>query len=186
MLTPSIILSSEKTYQLKYDIYTSLPKGEAQDAVEYSVWMAVDNTGLGNLDEFNEIWRRTPTGNSTEPETVTLDLAPYSGHTIQLAFVYEGNGIYTWLLDNIEVVEKTGVGEANDESLAVYPNPARESINIMGLETDPISVEILDLRGKLVMHDDDTELEVSKLPTGMYMVRVNTGDRIINLKLIKQ
>ena len=173
LLTPSIILSSEKTYQLKYDIYTSLPKGEAQDAVEYSVWMAVDNTGLGNLDEFNEIWRRTPTGNSTEPETVTLDLAPYSGHTIQLAFVYEGNGIYTWLLDNIEVAEKTGVGETADESLAVYPNPARESIRIPGLETES-EVQIYNSLGELVKTANvnaNQEIGIGELASGLYLVR---------------
>ena len=173
LLTPSIILSSEKTYQLKYDIYTMLPKGEAQDAVEYSVWMAVDNTGLGNLDEFNEIWRRTPTGNSTEPETVTLDLAPYSGHTIQLAFVYEGNGIYTWLLDNIEVAEKTGVGETADESLAVYPNPARESIRIPGLETES-EVQIYNSLGELVKTANvnaNQEIGIGELASGLYLVR---------------
>ena len=173
LLTPSIILSSEKTYQLKYDIYTSLPKGEAQDAVEYSVWMAVDNTGLGKLDEFNEIWRRTPTGNSTEPETVTLDLAPYSGHTIQLAFVYEGNGIYTWLLDNIEVAEKTGVGETANESLAVYPNPARERIRIPGLETES-EVQIYNSLGELVKTANvnaNQEIGIGELSAGLYLVR---------------
>ena len=42
------------------------------------------------------------------------------------------------------------------------------------------------MRGKLLMRARSTEFDVRTLPSGMYMVKVNTGDRIINLKLIRQ
>ena len=82
----------------------------------------------------------------------------------------------------------TSVGVENHEVTFVFlaPNPTKNICRIMGLETDPVSVEIFDMRGKLLMLDDDTDLDVSVLPTGMYTVRVNTGDRMLNLKLIKQ
>ena len=56
----------------------------------------------------------------------------------------------------------------------------------MGLETDPVSVDLYDMRGKLVMKASGRELDVTTLPTGLYMVKVFTGDRFINLKLVKQ
>ena len=82
----------------------------------------------------------------------------------------------------------TSVGVENHEVTLVFlaPNPTKNICRIVGLETDPVSVDIFDMHGKLLMRDDDTDLDVSVLPTGMYTVRVNTGDRVLNLKLIKQ
>jgi hypothetical protein len=82
----------------------------------------------------------------------------------------------------------TSVGVENHEVSVVFlaPSPTKNICRIMGLETDPVSVDVFDLRGKLLLRDDDTELDVSMLPTGMYTVRVNTGHRVVNLKLIKQ
>ena len=42
------------------------------------------------------------------------------------------------------------------------------------------------MRGKLVMKASSRELDVTMLPTGMYMVRVNTGIGVVTLKLVKQ
>ena len=74
------------------------------------------------------------------------------------------------------------------DAAAVYiaPNPAKEVCRIVGLESAPISVDLFDMRGKLLMRARSTEFDVRTLPSGMYMVKVNTGDRIINLKLIRQ
>ena len=82
----------------------------------------------------------------------------------------------------------TSVGVDNHEVTAVYlaPNPTQNLSRIIGLDTDPVSVELHDMRGKLVMKGTSTELDVTTLPTGMYIVKVFTGNRIINLKLIKQ
>ena len=82
----------------------------------------------------------------------------------------------------------TSVGVDDHEATLVFlaPNPTQHITRIIGLDTDPVSVELHDMRGKLVMKGTDTELDVTTLPTGMYIVKVFTGDRIINLKLVKQ
>ena len=82
----------------------------------------------------------------------------------------------------------TGVGVDDHEITLVYlaPNPTQNICRILGLESEPVSVDVYDLGGRLVMKDDDTELDVTLLSTGIYTVRVLTGDRIINLKLVKQ
>ena len=184
LLTPSIILSAGKSYQLNFDYNSLLPKGESSNAVEYSVWMAVDNTGFNNLDNFNEIWRITPSGGSAGPGTANLDLAPYSGHTIQFAFVYEGNDIYTWLLDNIEVAEKTGIGENEPPRLAVYPNPARQSIRIEGLDTAS-EVQVYNTLGELVKTvkvDANNEINIAELAVGLYLVRCSE----VTMRFVKE
>ena len=82
----------------------------------------------------------------------------------------------------------TSVGVDNHEVSIVYlaPNPATTVCRIVGLETDPVSVELYDMRGKLLLRGDKTEFDVRTLPTGMYTVRVNTGNRVVNLKLIRK
>lgn len=177
LCTPRIALSADKSYQLKFDFRTILPKGESWKSVEYSVWMVVDGNGLNNLEDFNEIWRKNFITETNEFETVTIDLAPYSGHTVQFAFSYEGFEAFMWLLDNIEVVEKTGVDENGSNGLAVYPNPASDRIRIEGLETDS-EVRIYNALGELVKTvkaEANGEINIVELAKGLYLVRCGTA-----------
>ena len=173
LFTPRIALSADKLYQLKFDFRTILPKGESWKSVEYSVWMTVDGNGLNNLEDFNEIWRKSLITATNESETVNIDLTPYSGHTVQFAFSYEGYDAFMWLLENIEVTEKTGVDENGGDGLAIYPNPASDRIRIEGLEGKS-EVQIYNTLGELVMTmkaDGDNEIDIAELASGLYLVR---------------
>jgi hypothetical protein len=177
LLTPRIALSADKSYHLKFDFRTILPKGESLKSVEYSVWMVVDGNGLNNPEDFNEIWRKKSITATNEFETVNIDLAPYSGHTLQFAFSYEGFEAFMWLLDNIEVVEKTGVDENGSNGLAVYPNPASDRIRIEGLEADS-EVQIYNALGELVKTvkaEANGEINIVELAKGLYLVRCGTA-----------
>ena len=184
LFTPRIALSADKSYQLKFDVRTILPKGASWKTVEYSVWMVVDSNGLNNLEEFNEIWRKNFITETNEFETVTIDLAPYSGHTVQFAFSYEGFEAFMWLLDNIEVVEKTGVNENEGNGLAVYPNPASDRIRIEGLEANS-EVQIYNALGELVKTvkaEANGEINIVELAKGLYLVRSGTA----TLRFVKE
>ena len=82
----------------------------------------------------------------------------------------------------------TSVGIDDYELGAIYliPNPAKNVCRINGLETAPVSVELYDMNGKLIRRINTAEFDVSTLSTGIYMVRVNTGNRVVNLKMVKQ
>lgn len=177
LLTPRIALPADRLYQLKFDFRTILPKSESWKTVEYSVWMVVDGNGLNNPEDFNEIWRKNFITETNEFETVTIDLAPYSGHTVQFAFSYEGFEAFMWLLDNIEVVEKTGMDENGSNGLAVYPNPASDRIRIEGLEADS-EVQIYNALGELVKTvkaEANGEINIEELAKGLYLVRCGTA-----------
>ena len=178
LLTPSVMLSATKAYQLSFDFRASIPtKGESRGPVEFSVWMVVDGNGLGDLEDFNEIWRRVPVESTSEFETVTIDLTSCSGHSVQFAFVYQGVGEYGWLIDNIAVAEKTGVDEngpsTGSEALVVYPNPANDRIRIEGLEAGN-EVQLFNAVGELVKTvkiDENSEIIITDLASGLYLVR---------------
>jgi hypothetical protein len=83
----------------------------------------------------------------------------------------------------------TSVGVINyelDSNVYIAPNPAKSVCRIIGLSTMPKYVEVYDMRGGLVMRTNDTEFDVRTLSTGLYMVKVYTGERVINLKLVKE
>ena len=86
----------------------------------------------------------------------------------------------------LHLTTRVGVTVHEVEKVFLAPNPTKHICRIMGLETEPVSVDLYDMRGKLVMKASDREFDVTMLPTGLYMVKIYTGDRFINLKLVKQ
>ena len=188
-MTPSITLPTGKAYQLNFDYRALIPtKGESIAPVEFSVWMGVDGNGLGDLEDFNEIWRKIPVASINEFEIVTYDLTPFSGHSVQFGFVYEGNGEYGWLLDNIAVWEKIGVDEngpsTGSGALVIYPNPANDRIRIEGFEADS-EVQLFNVGGELVKTvkvDANSEIDITELASGLYMVRCGNA----SLRFVKE
>jgi len=79
--------------------------------------------------------------------------------------------------------------ESEDQELAIYPNPAHESINIelpvQGMHQKRI--KITNLQGQVVMDfkSIDGEVDVSRLSSGFYSVEVITKDRRFLGKFIK-
>ena len=78
----------------------------------------------------------------------------------------------------------TGVGENEGTLLMVYPNPAKESIRILGIEANT-SVEIYNSIGelvKVVSANADQEINVRDLASGLYMVRCGNA----TLRFVKE
>lgn len=75
------------------------------------------------------------------------------------------------------------------ETLSIYPNPAENIINI----SSPVSlngkiVTVFDINGKKVLNSklETNTLDVSKLQTGFYILRLESEGRVINRKFIRQ
>ena len=136
--------------------------------------------------------------------TLTVNLNVTSEFTIETpdscyewnGQLYCASGDYTQTLtteagcDSVVTLHlTTSVGVNSHEletNVYIAPNPAKNVCRILGLSTEPKFVEIYDMRGGLVMRTNDTEFDVRTLSTGLYMVKVYTGERIINLKLVKE
>ena len=79
-----------------------------------------------------------------------------------------------------ETTENDGVGDitvipGDDIRLGVYPNPATTTVNIVSVR--PIArVSLVSLGGATVMTSNTTQLDVSWLPSGLYIVTAETGD----------
>ena len=77
------------------------------------------------------------------------------------------------------------------QSLSVYPNPADKlaRLRFVGANGDDLNIEniratILDLSGREIATTRNNAFDVSELPTGIYLIKVDTGDKIRSTKLI--
>ena len=102
-------------------------------------------------------------GTTDNPKEVLVD------HDIVLAAFFEG----------------TGVDEDGFETINLYPNPANDRIHIEGLEGEH-EIQIYNAFGMLVMTttlQGDSEINISDLPTGYYLMRIDNHRAV---KFIKE
>ncbi len=83
--------------------------------------------------------------------------------------------------DNVEVTDLEIRAE-----VVIYPNPVNDRLFIKS-NLDEINIFIYDVLGKRVLETNDTEIDLSELPTGMYHVNVfSEGDLIKVEKVMKR
>ena len=78
-------------------------------------------------------------------------------------------GTYTKLLFAKDITSIDGVGEV---SVYVYPNPVSSTLNIQGVD-DNASLSVYSLSGQCVLQDKGTEIDVTLLHQGTYILRIN-------------
>ena len=57
-------------------------------------------------------------------------------------------------------------------SIVVYPNPTQDILHITGIT--PQTLRVFDLQGRLLIIDNSTQVNVSNLNTGTYLLQVGT------------
>jgi hypothetical protein len=124
----------------------------------------------------------------TPATAVTVNLAAVSPTSVLKVKAINtcGSGL-TRKLTLIPISCREGsISEKSDQSINVYPNPASDYINIEfnSSKVNTSSVEIIDIIGKTVLTEqmefvegnNNFEVNVSGIPSGIYMVKVNTAD----------
>ncbi len=74
----------------------------------------------------------------------------------------------------------TNLGQTNENTLMIYPNPAEEYLYIKNSSGNAFSIRILSLTGQVLttshLFSDKTRLEIQSLPSGVYLVELRTKD----------
>jgi hypothetical protein len=99
-----------------------------------------------------------------------------------------------WMLNNT-----TGIGESpvDQSTLNVYPNPAIENFNVTFILNvkERVAIEIIDVTGRTVRSVDlgtmgagnyIETMNVDRLPSGMYLLNIRTGDTVLGRKVFIQ
>ena len=99
-------------------------------------------------------------------------------------------------LDIATVIEK----QLNDATISIYPNPANSVLylNIMDELSPPLkgvrgmtsTFVITDLSGKTLLtqqiHSQETAIDISTLPVGIYLIRYQDSEKVWNGKFVKE
>ncbi len=79
---------------------------------------------------------------------------------------------------------------SSDNNLSVYPNPASTSLNVkLGSVSDKATVEVYNTIGQIVIASQEvtnnsTEINVSTLAKGVYILKVSNGKEVSNTKFV--
>jgi hypothetical protein len=79
---------------------------------------------------------------------------------------------------------------SSDNNVTVYPNPASTTLNVkLGSVTDKATVVVYNAIGQIVIasqevNDNSTEINVSNLVKGVYILKVSNGKEVSNTKFV--
>lgn len=84
---------------------------------------------------------------------------------------YNGNGCVSKERKWYYIIVKDGVGivEYSQSGLIIYPNPTTGKFTVQGTVT---TIQVYDLFGRLLLRSIEPEIDMSRVPKGIYFVRV--------------
>lgn len=173
------------TFAIAPDLYYSTAlgclKNEMYFKSDYNIYFTNGQQGNRNIANFSAEGDLLVSGNIYTFSTVEDRLF--------IAYQYLNKGyelfvsdIFTSPLATQNIHTKLG-----DHSIVVYPNPASNDVTIKIPGGDKIvSVEFLDATGRTVTNSNKEMINIEKLPTGIYIIKVLTKDKIYSGKVIKK
>jgi hypothetical protein len=86
----------------------------------------------------------------------------------------------------------SGIAPAAESGLLIYPNPANDQITLnFGLPIGKAEITVFDVQGRLLISKtvENTvieNIELDKLGSGIYMIRVASGNELMKAKFMKK
>ena len=116
------------------------------------------------------------TGNEMQEDISLIGKWVFVGEELQL-LDKSGNLLASEDVANIrKITFATGIQDAVEDvktnQLLVYPNPTQDILLISGIESQQLRV--YDVQGKLVHQEQGTEVHVSHLSNGVYILQIGT------------
>ena len=152
----------------------------------------IDVIGVSNGSDIGAAGWTVGTG-STVNHTLVRKSSVFAGTTN-----WNGVGIYQW--DSYAQNDFTHFGAHTmapcstaaviDEiawNVSIFPNPTQGQLNITS-EVDNYSLQVIDLTGKAIISrnnlSQNTQIDLSDMPSGIYMVKLNNGATQLTRKII--
>lgn len=109
-----------------------------------------------------------------------------------------GNSIATTILYNSFEIKAIAASELlsnerdvlKDNDITVFPNPAKNLLNVVSESQQIKSVEIIDLNGRIIktkkLNSNNISIEIESIESGVYILKVNNEAGNISKKFIKK
>jgi len=93
--------------------------------------------------------------------------------------------------DNFSSCSALTVNEVfNHNNITIYPNPATSTITVESKIKEVQSIKILDVLGREIYYlqtsNNKTEIDVSQLPSGIYILQVQSKNGVVSKKFVKE
>ncbi|MBO7074884.1 MAG: S8 family peptidase [Bacteroidales bacterium] len=87
----------------------------------------------------------------------------------------------------VNAVGDDGVEEIDNEDITVYPNPVNDIVMIETHGRASLqNVIIYDVNGRKVLSTSESKIDISDIPSGIYMMKIELSDGIFYKKIIKE
>jgi hypothetical protein len=84
----------------------------------------------------------------------------------------------------------TGSNDLIKKNITVYPNPFNDEIVLTGITESPLQIEVFNSQGQLKLkkkiENDQVQIDLSFLKSGIYILRIRQKDQCINIKIVKK
>ena len=170
------------------------PSTQWNDAI--TVWIDFDRSGTFEASEM--IMTSSPDKVTPVTEIFSVPATAYSGtKTVGMRVALRFNttqmepcGTYTYgeVEDYAVLISPTlGVGSVNVQSAQVYPNPAIDLLNITKV-SDKATYKIVSMTGQVVASGKvvNNKVQVSQLVKGAYIIAIDNGGEVSQVKFIKK
>jgi hypothetical protein len=148
----------------------------------------------GGDDSESELSYVLPTG---AWHTLEIPLSSFTGlanvnHFSQLVFSGTPSGAGTVYIDNVLFFNNEGasIPEEQTHGVQAYPNPCTDKISLNTTVSPMNSIQVFGLDGTLLMEDSPNSntysIDLSKVPTGTYLVRIFLANNTETLRIIKE
>jgi chitodextrinase len=171
------------------NVPTGLTAGEV---TKESIAISWDNDA--NVNSWNIQYR--PVGGTLSSATATTNsytitgLTPETQYQIQVQADCGDGNVSDWSSAITVTTLTDGIENYLLNSISLYPNPAKEYIDVRVDELNVTSMEVFDVYGKLIntvnVIDNPTRINVSNLAAGMYFVRVTTEQGVATKSFVKK
>lgn len=182
LLSPVYDLTGATSASLGFDVAFQDYAGSGEFSVEVfngTAWVEIVNYNTTDLAEIL---------------SASFDVFSSANNAFQVRFTYDDEGDWAWGagLDNFCInTDAPGLGIANEiiDGFAMYPNPVENTLTLKALNAID-AVSVYNMLGQEVMKSTPSatqvQLDMTQLPVGTYVVKVQAGSQLGSYSLIKQ
>jgi hypothetical protein len=119
-------------------------------------------------------------------DTCLIEITGEGYHDFDTTLVVLADTSYT--IDLVPMIVESVTGSSAQE-IMIYPNPARGMITVQTGDQGIYSLEIINMIGRVVhkmdFTDSSVQVDLSPLPTGIYMVRIISGEKVFKGRVVR-
>jgi hypothetical protein len=140
-----------------------------------------------NADDATYVWSATNGTGSATIDASGLLTAITDGTVDVVATANDGSGITG--TTTITISNQTvGLNQFDSKNISIYPNPVQNELFVVLDNQEIKKMNIFDLSGKVIktIDTDTSQIDVSDLSDGIYILKIHTQNGVSNTRFVKQ